>query len=85
MPGVGVRQYYYLNFMNQRFSVFVNHLCSGLFSPGSFAFSHPPHSLALLLPINSRVAVCSRIKSGPLGEADNILVERAELNMPALL
>ena len=85
MPGVGVRQYYYLFFMKSRFSVFVNHLCSGLFSPGPFAFSHPPHSLALLLPINSRVAVCSRIKSGPLGEADNTSVERAELNMPVLL
>jgi hypothetical protein len=59
-------------------------LCSGLFSPDSFAFFHPPHSLALLLPINSRFAVCSRIKSGPLGEADNSSVERAELNMPVL-
>ena len=70
--------------MKSHFSVCVSHLCSGLFSPGSFAFFHPPHSLALLLPINSRVAVCSRIKSGPLGEADNISVERAELNMPVL-
>ena len=76
---------YYRPFIMSHFNVFVNHLCAGLLSSGLFAFSHPPHSLALPLPIVRSTCGPSRIKSGPLGEADSISVERAEFGNPALL
>ena len=42
---------YYRPLIMSHFNVFVNHLCAELLSFDSFAFSHPPHSLAVPLPV----------------------------------